>query len=42
MPPSPLPDRLHVLVVDDDPAVREALAAALTPPYVVHGAATGP
>ncbi|MFA5027209.1 MAG: helix-turn-helix domain-containing protein [Candidatus Methylomirabilota bacterium] len=31
----------HILVVDDDPALREALAAALAPPYVVHSAATG-
>jgi YesN/AraC family two-component response regulator len=30
-----------LLVVDDDPAIREALSAALTPQYVVHGAATG-
>ncbi|MFA5029114.1 MAG: helix-turn-helix domain-containing protein [Candidatus Methylomirabilota bacterium] len=31
---------LHILVVDDDPAVCEALTAALAPPYVVHSAAT--
>jgi DNA-binding response OmpR family regulator len=29
------------LVVDDDPAIREALTAALTPPFVVHTAASG-
>jgi len=31
----------HILVVDDDPAVIEALTAALKATYVVHGAATG-
>ena len=31
----------HILVVDDDPSIREALAAALKGTYVVHGAATG-
>jgi YesN/AraC family two-component response regulator len=31
----------HILVVDDDPAVVEALTAALKGTYVVHGAATG-
>jgi len=32
---------LHILVVDDDPSVVEALTAALKATYVVHGAATG-
>ncbi len=37
-----LPDpRLSILVVDDDPAIREALAAALTDSYTVHTAANG-
>ncbi len=31
----------HILVVDDDPSVVEALTAALKATYVVHGAATG-
>lgn len=31
----------HILVVDDDPSVIEALTAALKRTYVVHGAATG-
>lgn len=31
----------HILVVDDDPSVMEALTAALKGTYVVHGAATG-
>lgn len=31
----------HVLIVDDDPAVREALQAALSGDYAVHLAATG-
>jgi YesN/AraC family two-component response regulator len=31
----------HILVVDDDPPVLEALTAALKGTYVVHGAATG-
>ena len=35
------PLRLHVLVVDDDPAIREALAAGLARQYTVHLAATG-
>lgn len=35
----PLP---HLLVVDDDPFVREALAAALGAQFVVHTAASGP
>ncbi len=33
--------RLHVLVVDDDPGLREALEAALASEYIVHTAATG-
>ncbi len=32
---------LHVLVVDDDPSVREALTAALAGGYAVHTAASG-
>ena len=31
----------QVLIVDDDPAVVEALTAALNGTYIVHGAATG-
>lgn len=31
----------HILVVDDDAAVREALSAALAARYVVHAAASG-
>ena len=31
----------HVLIVDDEPSVREALELALRDRYVVHGAATG-
>jgi len=31
----------HLLVVDDDPSVVEALTAALKATYIVHGAATG-
>jgi AraC-like DNA-binding protein len=31
---------LHILVVDDDAPVREALAAALAPEYIVHAVAT--
>jgi YesN/AraC family two-component response regulator len=31
----------HVLVVDDDPAIRESLTAALAGAYVVHVTATG-
>ena len=34
----PLP---HVLVVDDDASIREALGAALGHAYAVHAAATG-
>jgi YesN/AraC family two-component response regulator len=33
--------RPHVLIVDDDPAIREALGAAMVGAYVVHTAATG-
>jgi DNA-binding response OmpR family regulator len=33
--------RPHLLIVDDDPAIREALGAALAGAYVVHAAATG-
>ena len=33
--------RLHILVVDDDASVREALAAALAAEYTVHAAASG-
>ena len=31
---------LHILVVDDDASVREALEAALAPEYIVHAVAT--
>lgn len=31
----------HILVVDDDPSIREGLATALKGTYVVHDAATG-
>lgn len=31
----------HILVLDDDPAICEALTAAFKGVYVVHGAATG-
>jgi DNA-binding response OmpR family regulator len=31
----------HILIVDDDPSIIEALTAGLTGPYVVHGAGTG-
>lgn len=31
---------IHILVVDDDPSVREALEAALAPEYIVHAVAT--
>ena len=31
----------HILIVDDNPAIREALATAFKGTYVVHGAATG-
>jgi YesN/AraC family two-component response regulator len=33
--------RPHVLIVDDDPGIREALGAALAGVYAVHAAATG-
>jgi AraC-like DNA-binding protein len=32
--------QLHILVVDDDASVREALTAALAPEYIVHAVAT--
>jgi YesN/AraC family two-component response regulator len=32
---------LHILVVDDDASVREALTAALAPEYIVHTVAAG-
>jgi YesN/AraC family two-component response regulator len=35
------PAKPHILVVDDDPAIREALAFALRDTYVVHTAASG-
>jgi CheY-like chemotaxis protein len=35
------PLRLHILIVDDDPAIRKALATGLGPDYRVHAAATG-
>lgn len=31
----------HILIVDDDPSIIEALTAALTGPYVVHAASRG-
>ncbi len=31
----------HTLIVDDDPAIREALTTALRGTYVVHGVASG-
>ena len=31
----------HILILDDDPAIREALATALQGTYVVNSAATG-
>jgi DNA-binding response OmpR family regulator len=37
----PAPARPHLLVVDDDPALREALACALADTYVIHLAGTG-
>jgi AraC-like DNA-binding protein len=37
----PAEGRPHILVVDDDASVQEALAAALERTYVVHPAATG-
>ena len=37
----PSPAAPHLLVVDDDPAVIEALTAALQETYVVHAATTG-
>lgn len=38
-PRSPSPR--HLLIVDDDPSVREALSTALGDSYVIHAAATG-
>ena len=35
------PFRPHVLVVDDDPGIHEALSAALADRYAIHTAATG-
>ncbi len=32
---------LHILVVDDDASIREALTAALADRYTVHTAASG-
>ncbi len=31
----------HILIIDDEPAIREALATALKGTYVVHSASTG-
>ena len=39
--PKRLTTRPHILVVDDDPGVRELLIAALGDSYVVHAAASG-
>ncbi len=39
--PLPPPSRLHILIVDDDDSVREALSLALSGAYVVHAVATG-
>lgn len=37
-----MPDSVsHILVVDDDPAIREGVALALKDTYVVHSAGTG-
>jgi len=33
--------RPHILIVDDDPGVRESLASALGPTYTISSAATG-
>jgi YesN/AraC family two-component response regulator len=41
VPIVPTESRPHVLIVDDDPTIREALGAALAGAYVVHAAATG-
>ena len=41
MPLSPAPPSQAILVIDDDPAVREALAASLATSYPVHTAACG-
>ena len=37
----PTESKPHVLVVDDDPAIRESLTAALAGAYVVHATGTG-
>jgi DNA-binding NtrC family response regulator len=37
----PAPFRPHLLVVDDEACIREALIAALGATYVVHAAASG-
>ncbi len=37
----PSPARPHVLIVDDEPSVREALTQALSRTYTVHTVATG-
>lgn len=31
----------HILIVDDDPSIREGLTLAFKGTYLVHGAATG-
>jgi|WetSurMetagenome_2_1015567.scaffolds.fasta_scaffold50959_3 DNA-binding response OmpR family regulator len=41
MPLTPVPPSQAILVVDDDPAIREALAASLAASYPVHTAACG-
>jgi AraC-like DNA-binding protein len=41
MPEQALPLRPHILLVDDDPALRDAIECGLAPRYVVHPAATG-
>ncbi len=42
MPIAPPPPHRALLVVDDDPAIREAIPAALRERYRVYTAATGP
>ena len=37
----PAPFRPHLLVVDDEACIREALTAALGATYVVHAASSG-
>jgi YesN/AraC family two-component response regulator len=39
--PRPNGQRLHILVVDDDASIREALRAALADGYIVHVSASG-